>query len=99
MLSPERVAARERLETTPTPGASAAICTDTDHLIQLRMEEEIGHIAPVPGLSGEFEIDTSRMDARTAAGVLAEYCLDALRVEGWWIQLVPKAAGVVSGGR
>ncbi|WOO84635.1 uncharacterized protein LOC62_06G008154 [Vanrija pseudolonga] len=56
-------------------------------LLQTRMEEEIGHIAPVRGLSGEYELDTTRMDARTTAGVLAEYCLDTLRHQGWWIQL------------
>jgi hypothetical protein len=60
---------------------------DTAALLQVRMEEEIGHMAPLAGLCGEFELDTTRMDAATTAGVLAEYCLDTLRGEGWWIQL------------
>lgn len=72
-MSPERQAAGR-----PTTEAS---------LLQTRMEEEVGHIAPVRGLSGEYELDTTRMDARTTAGVLAEYCLDTLRHQGWWIQL------------
>lgn len=69
------------------------ISTDPSALIQTRMEEEIGHIAPVSGLCGEYELDTTRMDARTTAGVLGEYCLDTLRSEGWWLQLQSATAG------
>jgi hypothetical protein len=101
LRSPERLAQKEQ----PQLGGGAggrAINTDEGELIATRMEEEIGHIAPVKGLCGEFEIDTTRMSAATAAGVLAEYCLDTLRNQGWWIQLnsMPKPkARVQLGGK
>ncbi|BEJ11863.1 hypothetical protein CspHIS471_0203230 [Cutaneotrichosporon sp. HIS471] len=56
-------------------------------LLEMRMEEEIGHMAPLPGLVGEFELDTTALDAQMTTGVLAEYCLDVLRAGGWWIHL------------
>ncbi|GMK57014.1 hypothetical protein CspeluHIS016_0308540 [Cutaneotrichosporon spelunceum] len=60
---------------------------DAAALLEIRMEEEIGHMAPLAGLVGEFELDTTGIDAKTTAGVLAEYSLDVLRAAGWWIQL------------
>ncbi|BEI81164.1 hypothetical protein CcaverHIS002_0203240 [Cutaneotrichosporon cavernicola] len=56
-------------------------------LLEMRMEEEIGHMAPLPGLVGEFELDTTALDPQMTAGVLAEYCLDVLRADDWWIHL------------
>lgn len=91
----ERLTSPQRLEAKRVPGGSV-ICTDADTLTQIRMEEEIGHVAPLKGLCGEYEIDTTRLDAKTAAGILAEYCLDTLRNEGWWIQLKSMARPAVS---
>ncbi|KAL7420215.1 hypothetical protein Q5752_005182 [Cryptotrichosporon argae] len=63
---------------------------DEQRLVEMRMEEEIGHLGNVHGLAGEFELDTTDMDAQTAGSALAEYCLDTLRRAGWYIQLEPK---------
>lgn len=62
---------------------------DPTKLIETRMEEEVGHLGKLAGegLSGEFEINTTALDPKQAAAVLAEYCLDALRNHGWWLQL------------
>lgn len=80
--SPARIAA-----CTAGSHPGSGVVMEAAQLLQIRMEEEIGHIAPMAGLCGEYEMDTTAMDAATTAGVLAEYCLDTLRDEGWWIQL------------
>lgn len=88
VVDPGRIALNEALKLQGYAAVAAEITTDPEALVTTRMEEEIGHVAPfLKGLSGEYELETTLMDAKTAAGVLAEYCLDTLRREGWWIQL------------
>ncbi|KAK4686115.1 hypothetical protein P7C73_g4022, partial [Tremellales sp. Uapishka_1] len=60
---------------------------DADSLMELRMEEEIPHLFEQRGVNGEYEIDTSALDAEAIAGAVGEFVLDVLRNEGWWIQL------------
>lgn len=61
--------------------------TDTAALIQTRMEEEVGHVFPLPGLTGEYELVTTSLSAAEAAGDLAECCVQCLQQEDRWIQL------------
>lgn len=73
--------------THPDRLTSGALVTNPAHLLQTRMEEEVGHIGTVQGLCGEYELNTTAMDVATTAAVVAEYSLDTLRGQGWWIQL------------
>ncbi|ODN89680.1 hypothetical protein L198_06370 [Cryptococcus wingfieldii CBS 7118] len=67
--------------------------TDEGALMELRMEEEIARFGggimrkKVGGLGGEYEIDTEAVDPKGAAAIVGEYALDALRRQGWFIQL------------
>ncbi|WVQ72294.1 hypothetical protein IAR50_001844 [Cryptococcus sp. DSM 104548] len=67
--------------------------TDEGVLMEIRMEEEIARYGggivrkKVEGLGGEYEIDTEDVEPKGAATIVAGYVLDALRREGWSIQL------------
>ncbi|KAL1407133.1 hypothetical protein Q8F55_006547 [Vanrija albida] len=60
--------------------AAAAGRASEDDLLLLRMEEEVAALAPCPDLTAELELDTTCLDARATAAVLAQYC-DTLRRE------------------
>jgi hypothetical protein len=44
-------------------------------------------VAAVPGLAGEYEVDTTTLTPTRTAGVFAECVSDSLRDEGWFFQL------------
>jgi len=44
-------------------------------------------VAAVPGLAGEYEVDTTTLSPERTAGVFAECISDSLRNEGWFFQL------------
>lgn len=79
------------LSISSAPGSTAGGRMDEAALMELRMEEEVCHLVTLKGrpkgLSGEYEIDTSDINARQVAGTVGEYVLDGLRRAGWFIQL------------
>ena len=83
----------QRIKTSSQSGKEGM---DEDALVELRMEEEIAHYPSLNdksqnqltnGLLGEWELETSVLGPKQLAGMVAEYCLDALRGAGWFIQL------------
>ncbi|WVQ85378.1 hypothetical protein IAT38_007543 [Cryptococcus sp. DSM 104549] len=66
--------------------------TDEASLLEVRMVEEIGRFYAaipkrIPGLQGEYEIDTSKATPGEAALALGHYAVNRLKAAGWVLQL------------